>query len=83
MFWSFSCSVESSHDGKTTNSVLYIPTGPDCPVNQLYAARMRIRFLSGLGPPDFNGMPENEKSFTDRADYDHLSADGRMMMGFS
>ena len=52
-------------------------------MNQLYAARMRIRFLSGLGPPDFNGMPENEKSFTDRADYDHLSADGRMMMGFS
>ena len=26
-------SVEEQHDGKETNSVLYIPVGPDCPLN--------------------------------------------------
>ena len=75
--------MESAHNGKETNSVLYIPVGPDCPVNRLYVERMRFRFLSGLAPPDFEAKPENEKTFIDRASLSTLSSKGKIMMGFS
>ena len=75
-------SVEDRHNGKETNSVLYIPVGPDCPLNRLYVERMRFRFSSGLAPPDFEKKPENEKEFTNRASSSDLSREGKIMMGF-
>ena len=62
--------------------MLYIPVGPDCPVNRLYVERMKFRFLSGLAPPDFETNPENEKVFKGRAGLPELSTKGRKMMGF-
>ena len=76
-------SVESVHNGNETNSVLYIPVGPDCPVNRLYVERMKFRFLSGLAPPDFEAKPENEKTFIGRASLSELSSKGKIMMGFA
>ena len=74
--------MEPAHNGKETNTVLYIPVGPDCPINRLYVERMRFQFLSGFSPPDFESKPENEKEFTDRATFSDLSTDGQTMMGF-
>ena len=73
--------VEPVHNGKTTNTVLYIPVGPDCPINRLYVERMKFQFLSGLSPPDFNQNPESEKYFKNRAGISDLSVDGKKMMG--
>jgi len=75
-------SVEPIHNGKTTNTVLYIPVGPDCPINRLYVERMKYQFLSGLSPPDFNQKPENERYFENRAGISDLSPEGKKMMGF-
>ena len=75
-------SVEDRHNGKETNSVLYIPVGPDCPLNRLYIERMLFRFLSGLAPPDFEKKPEIEKKYINRARLSDLSREGRKMMGF-
>ena len=75
-------SVEPVHNGKATNTVLYIPVGPDCPINRLYVERMKFQFLSGLSPPDFEGKPENEKCFKGRASFLDLSSEGMKMMGF-
>jgi len=55
--------VESAHLGREPNVVIYIPCGPDCPVNRLYVERSRMLFRRGLGPPDFNGKPDNELHF--------------------
>lgn len=75
-------SVEAMHNGRTTNTVLYIPVGPDCPINRLYVERMKFHFLSGLSPPDFNLKPENERYFKNRATILDLSPEGKRMMGF-
>ena len=76
-------SVEDRHNGKETNSVLYIPVGPECTLNRLYVERMRFRFHWGLAPPDFENKPENEKEFINRASLSDLSPEGRIMMGFA
>ena len=46
-------SVESEHQGNSHNSVLYIPAGPDCPINRDYLRRMRHTFVLSHSPPDF------------------------------
>ena len=70
------------HQGSTTNTVLYIPVGPKCPINDLYCARMRFLFEQGLGPPDFNKKPDNELHYKSRASKEDLSQDGLKMFGY-
>ena len=74
-------SVENNHQGSEANSVLYIPTAPDCPINRIYQRKMRHSFILGKTPPDF---PENnyEVEFKDRAKMDDLSNLGRKTMGW-
>ena len=75
-------SVEEYHSGTEPSVVLYIPVGPDCLLNRLYAARMRTNFLLGLSPPDFASAPRNEIDFKDRANLKNLGDDAKKMMGF-
>jgi len=76
-------SVEELHSGKETNTVLYIPVGPDCPSNRDYLEKAKQCFLDGKCPPDF-GMSnvQCESDFQDRATLDDLNDDAKVMMGF-
>ena len=40
---------------------MYVPAGPDCPLNRSYLQNMRPRFESGTRPPDFEwyGLTES------------------------
>ncbi|TRY78133.1 hypothetical protein TCAL_15298 [Tigriopus californicus] len=75
-------SVENVHNGAETNTVLYIPSGPDCLTNRLYLERTRFLFKNGLGPPDFQGSPQHELHFKNRGTPEDLNEDGKMMMGW-
>ncbi len=74
--------VESEHRGRDTNVVLYIPVGPDCPVNRLYVERARLLFMKGLRPPDFNSRQDIEHNFKDRGTIEDLTDEAKIMMGF-
>jgi len=76
-------SVEEFHSGTETNTVLYIPVGPDCPNNRAYIEKAKKCFLDGEFPPDFK-MPtkQDERNFQDRATLDDLNEDAKVMMGF-
>ena len=76
--------VESIHRGKETSAVLYIPVGPDCPINRLYVERAKMCFLTGNSPPDFHLDSEanKEKNFKGRATLPDLNEVARKMMGF-
>ena len=80
-----SCSSEVTllHSGKETNTVLYIPVGPDCPSNRAYLEKAKKCFLDGKCAPDF-GMSnvQCESDFQDRATLDDLNNDAKVMMGF-
>ena len=54
-------SVEPVHGGTENNTVVYVPAGPDCPLNRSYLRNMRPRFESGTRPPDFEwyGLTES------------------------
>ena len=73
--------MEPVHSGTKTNTVLYMPVGPDCPVNRMYSERMRFLFKNGFGPPDFNSKPENERYFVGRATEDDLTEEAKIMFG--
>ena len=75
--------VEEFHSGTETNTVLYIPVGPDCPNNKAYIKNAKKCFLDGKHPPDFE-MPtrQDESDFQDRATLDDLNDDAKVMMGF-
>ena len=75
--------VEELHSGEETNTVLYIPVGPDCPSNRTYIEKAKKCFLDGKCPPDF-GMSnvQCESDFEDRATLDDLNDDAKVMMGF-
>ena len=75
--------VEELHSGDETNTVLYIPVGPDCPSNRTYIEKAKKCFLDGKCPPDF-GMSnvQCESDFEDRATLDDLNDDAKVMMGF-
>ena len=45
--------MESMNSSPDYNSVLYIPAGPDCPINRNYARRLRHSLITGDTPPDF------------------------------
>ena len=77
-------SVEDEHTGKNVNTVLYIPAGPECPLNRLYVERAKYCFLNGLTPPDFhmNRKSNMEKEFKDRATLEDLNETAKVMMGF-
>ena len=79
----FSFRVEEFHSGTETNTVLYIPVGPDCPNNRAYIEKAKKCFLDGEFPPDFK-MPtkQDERNFQDRATLDDLNEDAKVMMGF-
>ena len=70
--------------GKDINTVMYIPAGPECPLNRLYVERAKHCFLNGLTPPDFhmNRKANMEKDFIDRATVEDLNDDALIMMGF-
>ena len=76
--------VEPIHRGKETNAVLYIPVGPDCPINRLYVERAKMCFLIGSSPPDFHldSRANIETRFKGRATLPDLSEIARQMMGF-
>ncbi len=74
-------SVDQTHNGRETNTVFYIPVGPECPVNRLYVHRTRLLFMKGLGPPDFDRKPENELHYVDRATWDDLSVEAKALFG--
>ena len=77
-------SVEPVHKGGGNNVVVYIPAGPDCPLNRAYLRQMRPRFESGTRPPDFEwyGLTESEEqSFVGRASALDLSDEGKRTMG--
>jgi hypothetical protein len=48
-------SVDTSHNGTSDSSVLYIPATPLTPANAAYLARQRANFLRGIPPPVFPG----------------------------
>ncbi len=73
--------MERCHKGSSTNTVLYIPVGPECPLNRLYVQRARNLFKKGLGPPDFSLKPENELHYVGRATWDDLSQEAKAMFG--
>ena len=75
--------VEELHSGDETNTVLYIPVGPDCPNNKAYIKNAKKCFLDGKHPPDFE-MPtkQDESDFQDRATLDDLNDNAKVMMGF-
>ena len=76
-------SVEEQHDGKETNSVLYIPVGPDCPLNRGYLEKAKENFLAGENPPDFQSSCGSlEKDFRGRATLEDLNEIAKEMMGF-
>jgi len=76
--------VESKHEGKQTNSVLYIPVGPECPINRLYVERAKWCFKFGDSPPDFhtNAKANSERDFVGRATFKDLNEDAKRMMGW-
>ena len=79
----FFFSVEEQHDGKETNSVLYIPVGPDCPLNRGYLEKAKENFLAGENPPDFQSSCGSlEKDFRGRATLEDLNEIAKEMMGF-
>jgi len=73
-------SVEEYHSGEETNTVLYIPTGPDCPINRSYVERTKACFTSGKCPPDFGSSRESD--YQSRAKIEDLSDAAKVMMGF-
>ena len=75
--------VEELHSGDETNTVFYIPVGPDCPSNRAYLEIAKKCFLDGKCPPDF-GMSnvQCESDFQDRATLDDLNDEAKVMMGF-
>ena len=83
VFFLFFFRVEEFHSGTETNTVLYIPVGPDCPNNRAYIEKAKKCFLDGEFPPDFK-MPtkQDERNFQDRATLDDLNEDAKIMMGF-
>ncbi len=80
-FFSKVHSVEKEHRGNEPSSVLYIPSGPYCKINNDYLRRMRHTFLSGETPPDF---PKNdyEVKFSGRAGMNDVTPEGRDAMGW-
>ena len=79
----FFFSVEEKHDGKDANSVLYIPVGPDCPLNRAYLEKAKENFLAGENPPDFqSSLGSLEKDFRGRATIEDLNENAKKMMGF-
>ena len=76
--------VEDEHFGQDVNTVMYIPAGPECPLNRLYVERAKNCFENGLSPPDFhmNRKANMEKDFKDRATVEDLNEDALVMMGF-
>lgn len=76
-------SVEPKHEGREVNAVMYIPVGPDCPLNRVYVERMRFLFKKGLSPPDFTNLPEKEVNFKDRATLAALPKAASDLMGIS
>ena len=79
--------VEPSHDGTKTNTVMYIPAGPDCPLNRMYIEKAKLCFQSGSIPPDFDdsNLPsrsKDQKKFKGSATLEDLDANAKSMMGF-
>merc|ERR1711962_1325647 len=75
-------SVEEIHQGKKTNAVLYIPVGPDCPINRKYVEKAKECFLNGECPPDFSNGISFESDCEDRANLKDLNDVAKVMMGF-
>lgn len=76
--------VEPEHKGTKTNTVLYIPAAPDCPLNRLYVERAKFCFESGLTPPDFRGGKKEdlEVNYKGRATKNDLNENALRMMGY-
>ena len=75
-------SVEDFHHGEETNTVLYIPAGPDCAINRSYIEKAKECFLDGKRPPDFDrNCKASEEEFKDRATLEDLNDAARIMMG--
>jgi len=75
--------VEDFHHGEETNTVLYIPAGPDCAINRSYIEKAKECFLDGKKPPDFDrNCKASEEEFKDRATLEDLNDAARIMMGF-
>lgn len=51
-------SVDSTQEGNTDSSVLYIPSAPLCKIIATYAYLQREAFMEGLAAPDFPGFPK-------------------------
>ena len=80
----YHCSVEPVHEGNENNIVVYIPAGPDCPLNRAYLRHMNQRFERGARPPDFEwyGLTESEEeNFVGRASALDLSDEGKITIG--
>ena len=75
--------MEEIHQGKETNTVLYIPVGPDCLINRRYIEKAKGCFLNGKCAPDFECYCDCESDFQDRATMDDLNDIAKIMMGFT
>ena len=71
--------VEELHGGDEEGIVFYIPSGPDCPINRQYAAKLKKSFFQGKTPPDF-GEKHFETKFVNRAEPRDLTAIGKKIM---
>ena len=72
------------YGGSTQNSVLYIPIGPDCPINRHYLRKIRHAFVLGTTPPVSNDIlviEDYEVDFKNRATLEDLSDLGLSTFG--
>lgn len=73
--------VEEWNSSASVNSVLYIPAGPDCPLNREYLRRLRLSLAGRQSPPDFPSS-DREKEYTGRVTIQSLDQAGLEMMGW-
>ena len=72
--------VEKKHNGDKNNIVIYIPTGPDCPLNRLHAERIKYAVSKGLSPPDFYVDETHERRYVNRASWADWTREGKNMV---
>ena len=73
--------VEEWNSSGNMNSVLYIPAGPDCTLNQQYLRRLRYAMIGKQSPPDFPAS-DREKDYKGRVTLTDLTEAGLEMMGW-
>ena len=73
--------MDGSHNDEF-NTMLYVPTGPDCEINRQYQRRLRHSFITRESPPNFE-KKDNEVNFKNSVTFDDLSETAKLLMGWN